>query len=133
MKSACRAAKRVLDRLVEGLDAPGASKKSDNAPGVYMALSVENIGRCKLGPVYSFAHYFEQHGDLVPDPDVTVLRAENGDWYPLSFQNAIAYRQSAEIDADGSIRVDRSSQADLKHFVDVFAHNIKAQQRLDVP
>ena len=134
MKSVCKAAKRVLDRLAHGLNAPGDSTRIDNAPGTYMALCVERIGESKLGPIFSLAHYHEQNGDLVCDPDVTILRGADGEWYPLTFeQGGVAYRRSAEIAADGSVRVNRRSQRDLVQFVNVWMRNIREQQGLDVP
>lgn len=100
LRPVCKAGARVLDHVTAGLSL-GESRKIDNAPGSFMALCVECIGQTKLGPVFSFAHYYEQNGDLCCDPDCTILGAD-GCWYPLTFeQGGIAYQRVAEIAADG--------------------------------
>ena len=64
-------AKKVMDRLTLGLEAPGAHKKIDNSPG-FMAVHIENVGSCELGPMFSIAHYYEQNSDLMKDPDMVL-------------------------------------------------------------
>jgi hypothetical protein len=99
-----------------------------------MALSVECIGRTNVGLVFSVAHYREQNGDLCCDPDVTILRGSDGEWYPLTFEQAgIAYRPTAEVGAEGIVRVNSREQADLVQFVNLWMTNIQAQQRLELP
>jgi hypothetical protein len=116
LRHVSRAARSVLETLVEGLDGLGASKKVDNAKGAFMAVCVERVEESGHGPIFSVAHYFEQNGDLVPDPDVTFLRDAAGDFYPL--------------DDDGSVRVNRAQQADLAYFAANWTKNIRQQQGL---
>jgi hypothetical protein len=123
-------ARRVLEKLVEGLDEFGAHKRIDNAKGAYMAVSVERVEETPYGPIFSVAHYFEQNSDLVPDPDVTFLRAADGDFYPLSYQDARTYRLAVELGSDGTVRVDRAQQADLAGFVTNWMRNVRQQQGL---
>lgn len=78
-------AKSVLDKLTQGLDEPGANKVIDNAPGAFMAVHVEHTGDCHLGPMFSVAHYYEQNGDLMKDPDMVFICAQ-GEYYPIEFQ-----------------------------------------------
>ncbi len=125
-----QSARKILEQLVEGLDEPGASKKIDKSNGVYMAVCVERVEETQHGPVFSLAHYFEQNRDLVPDPDVTLLRAIDGDFFPLSYQDARVYRLSVELASEGGVRVDRKRQADLVHFVARWLRNVKQQQEL---
>src|SRR4051794_36862311 len=106
LRQVSRAARGVLETLVEGLDELGASKRVDKAKGAFMAVCVERVEHTSHGPIFSVAHYFEQNGDLVPDPDVTFLRGATGDFYPLTYQDALAYRRSAELGEDGRMRVD---------------------------
>jgi hypothetical protein len=54
----------VMDTLTAGMSV-GSYKKIDNAEDAFMALHVEYIGECNLGPIFSLAHYYEQHGDLM--------------------------------------------------------------------
>jgi hypothetical protein len=126
MKAVSKRASIVLDNLTGGLG-PGDARTYDNAPGDYMAVHVERVEETALGAVYSVAHYYEQSGDLVPDPDVTFLRGLDGAWYPLSFQNAIAYRRAAEV-RGGQILVKRREQRDLASFANVLLRNIEQQQ-----
>jgi hypothetical protein len=130
LRAVCRSAKTILEQLVEGLNELGASKKVDNAAGTFMALCVERVEETSLGPVFSLAHYYEQNGDLVPDPDVTVLRAADGEIYPLTYQDTLCYRRAVELGPDGGVRVIREYQTDLAHFVDGWMKNIKSQQGL---
>jgi hypothetical protein len=130
MKATSKAAKAVLDKLTEGLDA-GQSRTIDNAPGVYMAVHVEHLdSACAAGAVFSVTHYFEQNGDLVPDPDMTFLRGLDKDWFPLTYQNQFAYRVGAEIEDGQIVRVDAREQADQTAFASVWMRNIREQQGL---
>lgn len=130
LRPVTQSARKVLELLVEGLDEPGSSKKIDNSRGAYMAICVERVEETSYGPVFSVAHYFEQNWDLVPDPDVTLLRAVDGDFYPLSYQDGRVYRLSADIRSDGGVRIDRDRQADLAHFMGDWMRNAKVQQGL---
>lgn len=125
-----RSARAVLDKLVEGLDELGASRKIDNAKGAFMAVCVERVEHTVHGAIFSVAHYFTQNGDLVSDPDLTVLKGETGDYYPLSYQDALTYRRAAEFGEDGSVRVNKAEQADLAHFAGDWMRNIRHQQGL---
>lgn len=130
LRPVSKSARKVLELLVDGLDEPGASKKLDNAQGAFMAVCVERIEETSRGPVYSVAHYYEQNGDLVPDPDVTMLCGADGEFYPLSYQDGRVYRLSVELGPDSSARVNREWRTDLVHFVGGWMRNIKAQQGL---
>ncbi|MCH9682854.1 MAG: hypothetical protein K0V04_15565 [Deltaproteobacteria bacterium] len=89
----------------------------------------------KIGPRrYSIAHYFEQHGDLVPDPDLEFVR-QDGEWFPAAATMAIgSYTRAVETDQDGKITgVRRRAYAGLRSFAGTLLTNIKAQQRPLVP
>jgi hypothetical protein len=130
LRATNRAARSVLEKLVEGLVDVGAHRRLDNAEGAFMAVSVERIDETPHGPVFSVAHYLEQRGDLVPDPDVTFLRDEAGDFYPLSYQDGRTYRRVVEFGAEGFVRVDRRRQADLAVFASTWMRNMREQQGL---
>lgn len=127
LKVVCKNAAAVLDTLTEGLDV-GASRKVDRGLG-FMPVHVECLHRSGLGPLFSVAHYYEQNGDLVPDPDVVFVRAADG-WSPISFQNSLAYRVAVHFHEDGTIEVDEKEQSDLASFCNHWMRNIQEQQGL---
>lgn len=125
LKCLARAAAAVLDELTSGLDV-GDSRTVDRGLG-FMPVHVECLHRSGLGLLYSVAHYYEQNGDLVPDPDVVFVRTATG-WAPLSFQNAVAYRVAVQVHEDGAIEVDEREQRDLAAFCNHWMRNIQEQQ-----
>lgn len=128
-------ASRLLDTLTEGLADPGgaegkSSRKYDNSNGTYMAVTVERIGATR----YSVAHYFEQNGDLVADPDMEFVKVD-GKWYPAACQTQFGYTKALEMDAyhEGIKGVYRRAYADLRSFGTLLLRNIKEQQGIKVP
>ena len=86
--------------------------KIDNTDGAFMPLIVKKIGDDR----YSFAHYYEQNGDLLPDPEVLV--SVKGDKVvPLMIKDTIQY--STKISND------------LSSFFDQWLINIFDQQKLE--
>src|ERR671932_1673512 len=62
-------------------------------------LSIENIGRHRI----SVAHYFEQNGDLVADPEIVFYTCELG-WYPVEITQVWSgWQQIANLDSAGHI------------------------------
>jgi hypothetical protein len=118
----------ILNELTAGLGV-GDSRKLDRGLG-FMAVHVECLhDRPGVGPLFSVAHYYEQSGDLVPDPDVVFVRSPQG-WSPVSFQNSMAYRVAVTFHDDGTIEVDAKEQSDLVSFCNVWMRNIQQQQGL---
>ena len=116
-------ATQILTQLVHGLE-PGENRKVHTNP-TFMATDVERLNRRH----FSVAHYFEQNGDLVPDPDVVFVRHAGG-WSPLSFQDARAYREAVSFEADGTIEVYAREQRRLVVFCNLWLRNIQEQQAL---
>jgi hypothetical protein len=114
--------------------------KLDRGGSAIMALSIE-----KLVPevdfagtnatIYSLSHYFEQNGDLVPDPDMTFAVidqkkvSKNLLIIPLTFQNTIYYTEAIFLKAD-SWQIHPKQQADLADFANNWLKNIQWQQDL---
>lgn len=124
---------KILDKLTEGLSKIGDHAKFDNAKGTFMAACVEIIDKTGKGwPIVSVAHYFLQEGDMCCDPDVTILRATDGD-YPMTFQQAIppVYNVTMKIES-GVVSVNQKAQKDLTLFVMELLSNIVEQQQLEV-
>ena len=115
----------ILDLLTAGLTDFNA-RKYDNAPGTFMAASVEHIGPNR----YSVAHYFEQNGDLVADPDLEFLSVD-GKWYPAACQQGARYSVAVETDGAGTITgVRPRTYRSLRDLARLLLPNIKRQQGL---
>ena len=64
----------------------GKAVSLQNPP--YMKLCVEKIGQGPNNlPAISVAHYGEQNGDLMRDPDVCFEVQPDGKWKPYSYRN----------------------------------------------
>ncbi len=137
MKAINKHAQKVFSAAINHLKG-GLHARIDNSPGTYMPLVVERIGKLryrsgKTLPVYSFAHYGEQNGDLMRDPDVTMAQDTSGDLYPLTFRNDyVGTNHDAIIyDDDGCVNAFQTRmQADIATFCGTWARNIKEQQAL---
>ena len=137
-------ATKVLNLLVAGLDENNRAKKIDNAPGSFMAVHIEFLGHdaANGGDQFSVAHYYEQNGDLMRDPDVVFIRQVNEQasseadrfiFMPISFQqdNLGIYNEFFTYDEGGKIQGVRTRmQRDCVSFCSVWLRNIKHQQRL---
>jgi hypothetical protein len=133
MKKVNSAARTILDRLTEGLTHVEDHRTIDNAPGSFMAVHLELIGRTVAGPLFSVAHYYEQNGDLMKDPDMVFLRGQDGEYYPVEFQqdNIAFYQRAIEFDDKGKIsRYSPAIQADMAEFANTWMMNILMQQNI---
>jgi hypothetical protein len=89
-----------------------------NLPG-YQRLVIE-----RHGELISVAHYFEQNGDLVPDPEVEL---HHPTWTPTAITQAIGYRREKFIQRGGQTLVDTRFHREVTSFLNMWARNIKAQ------
>lgn len=134
MRAVSKSAGAVLDLLTEGLDKPGDSRKIDNASPSFMAVSVERIS--DRPPQFSVAHYYEQNGDLMRDPEMVFWHAPDGSWYPTYFlQDNVGVEQtSVKFDDIGNVEgYYPKMQADHASFAGTWMRNIKSQQELKAP
>jgi len=104
--------------------ADGSSLRLENGPYEPLVISA-------LGPhIVSVAHYFEQNGDQVPDPDMTLYTGygvENG-WVPVEITMALGYRQQATILKEDHISEwYPRAQREQAQFANMWARNLKAQ------
>jgi len=104
LRSLSGPASQVVHRLTARL-AVGDARTVKVGTGM-MDLHVEHIGDCPLGPQYSLAHYYEQGGDLIADPDLVVARLADGRWVPVQFQHVFGYFTAIDFADDGSPLVD---------------------------
>lgn len=117
------AAKHEIDLAVQGahfrLDMPHFDR-----------LNVEVIGLNRI----SVAHYFEQNGDLVADPEIVFwVCPEDGNWYAIGVTQVFGgSRTYAWIAEDGTsvTRYSHAAQTDLASFANLWARNIVAQRWL---
>ena len=121
----------VMNTLTAGMSVSD-HKKIDNAEGTFMALHVECIGECNLGRIFSLAHYYEQHGDLMRDPEMLFIQAEDGGYYPVEiWQDAVNSHGVGILVDDGmAVSIDETEQADMTMFAEVWLKNIRVQQGL---
>lgn len=136
MKSLTGTAHKVMELLVEGLNDVEAHQTIDNSKGTFMAVHVEFINKFNngiVGDVFSVAHYYEQNGDMMRDPDVEFLR-NGGKFYPIYFRQDGAGGKDEEVlsfDDDGHVQGYRKAmQADIASFCQIWMQNIKEQQGL---
>jgi hypothetical protein len=119
---------KVIERIAEkhGLDleATEAHLRLENSP--FMPLVIEKVGK----HLVSVAHYYEQNGDLVADPDV-VFFTGYGEWIPIEITHAppFGFHRYAELSDEGDkiTHLNRRGQADLVSFCGMWARNIKGQ------
>jgi hypothetical protein len=105
----------------------------ENPP--FMRLVVEVIGGPYPNGAYelSVAHYGEQNGDAMRDPEITflVVPSEQGTtWTPLSFENSYmgAWRVAATVTPEGRLAVrDSRLQRDLRVFSNQWDRNLQQQ------
>lgn len=129
LKAVDETAGEILDLLT--VHGTASYKKVHNAKS-FMAVTVENIGSYYIWTLFSAAHYWEQNGDLMRDPEMIFIRAKDGRYFPASFrQDPFINQESIYLDPDdGKLKVNRQLQANHAEFANVWLKNIKNQQRL---
>lgn len=85
----------------------------------YQPLVIE-----RHGGMISVAHYFEQNGDLVADPDVELHYPS---WVPTGITQAFFSYRSKFIEREGKTYVDTRFHKQVSSFLTLWARNIKAQ------
>lgn len=130
MRALNQKAAAIFKKLIENVKKPGDHAIFDRAPTAFMALHVECIATVKLGPIISIAHYWEQNGDLMRDPDMTFLLVSGG-VYPISFrQDPGIDEEAAWFDEQDKLLVRPKLQRDITAFANIFLRNLKEQQKL---
>lgn len=80
VKPVSASAKKVIEQL-EAMMIDGYAK-IDNTNGAFMPVVVEQVGENQI----SIAHYYEQNGDLMADPEIVFLKKEYSygvEYYPI--------------------------------------------------
>lgn len=121
---------KVVTKLAvkHGLDlSKGGAIRLDN-PG-YERLCIEVIGPHQV----SVAHYYEQNGDLVADPDIAFFTGYEAilGWVPMYMQDFVGFREAAELREGDIGRYWPAAMKDITSFVNQWARNIGGQRWLD--
>ena len=95
----------------------------------FMPLCIEQIGNGPRGlPLFSMAHYGEQNGDLMKDPDVTAELDAEFKFYPISFQNDyFGLYQEAVFQRDGKTMIRPKLVKELSSFLRTWGANLRQQ------
>jgi hypothetical protein len=96
----------------------------------FMPLCIEHVGPGPRGGLLvSIAHYYEQNGDLMADPDLVVeVIRQTGEWLPVSFQqdNLGIYREAVTVQGDGLVVRSRLVD-DLRQFMRIWDSALREQ------
>ena len=124
----------IFKRLIAMTEATGYVK-INNAEGSFMPLSVEKVGIASdvMGvdmEIFSLAHYYQQNGDLMADPEMTFfVYYEN--IFPASFrQDGLGIHRESLIQEEGVWKLARKEQNDETIFANMWLKNIQQQQRI---
>lgn len=136
MESLNKSASATFAKLIDGLVHVGDARTINNSTA-FMAVHVEIIGLPDFGYrpregswIVSVAHYYEQNGDLVCDPDVTFMRTPEGTVFPMTFeQGGVTYQVAAKFE-DHQLKFNKKAQKDLVLFCNDWMGNIAEQQNL---
>ena len=124
--------REIIDRK-GGLEALKSSHiKVINPP--YMPLVVEYVGQGPRGlPLVSVAHYFEQNGDMMRDPEIVFEVPARGTWEPVSIQqDPLGSHQEAVFRDDaGRLMARPGLVRSIKAFARMWDRNLKAQGFLE--
>ena len=96
--------------------------KIDNSDGTYMPVYIELIGRIDKYDFFSLAHYGQQNGDVMRDPEMQ-------QFIPYYYRNDYCgiEQNSVKWSEDG-IFLNRRLQAEHTTFANQWLRNIAAQQ-----
>jgi len=132
MKSINNSAQEVVDVLTEGMSQIGDHRIINNTDGAYMPVHIEVIRKYLGDLFFSIAHYYEQNGDLMRDPEMVFWKGEDGRYYPIYYlQDALGLEQNSAIFEEGTwTEVDRMMQHEHVRFAQYWMCNIKQQQQL---
>jgi len=129
MRAKKKKATKTFNKIIDRMDGKNYLKIGKDGGGI-MPLVVEKLATHDIGTEYSFAHYFEQNGDLCQDPEMTFLIHASGKVYPMSFQMAIPPIYEESMFFDGTWKNRPTMNKDHAVFAGRWLENIKHQQRI---
>lgn len=154
MKQVNKEAKKVIAAIIDKMTDTDNNLKIDiNGPdsGI-MPIVVERLEGdihtpWGAGTIYSFAHYYEQEGDLMRDPEICFLIVDNrkayedkgadpldgfGVW-PQQFQQDgifARYQELITIENGAATKCMKGAQSDVAIFAGQWMNNVKWQQQI---
>lgn len=129
MKAIGPKAKHVMDVLTELCTHLGDHYKYHTEP--FMDVVVEYIGNCNLGAMFSVAHYYEQNGDLMRDPEMCFIRGKDGEYYPYYYRlDGLGIEEDVmQMNDKGELTCKNATQQKGQaNFAESWMRNIKQQQ-----
>lgn len=126
MKIGCAAMKQVIEKIVEARDmltkfhSGEFYLRIENSP--YLPLSIQ-----RNGSSVCVTHYFEQNGDLVPDPDMEFVIGTDENWYPVAIQHSNGAYFRARWSEGGRDFIDRLQIQSQTKYAAMWARNIQSQ------
>ena len=124
---------RFADTIIRIVDAAGQGRafrhddhyhvKIEN--GAYMPLVIESW-QSEMYPgrrTVSVAHYFEQGGDLLPDPEVEMV--DTGD--PISLSQINSFTRCTWLGLNGRLMVDMRAKREVMSLMAMWGRNLVAQ------
>lgn len=134
MKALNKEAAEVFKKLLSMVDDRGYVK-IDNSEGLFMPVSVEILDTQDSFLDVSVAHYFEQNGDLMADPEMCFMFDKTEDKvYPYYFKQDGHGIEAASGYIDGQsgmlVVLKPAHQYGQTNFADIWMSNIKEQQGL---
>ena len=126
---------KTLDRkaseILRGLLALQKSK-IDNSDGTYMPVYIELIGRIDNYNFFSLAHYGQQNGDAMRDPEmIFALHKESQQFVPYYYRNDYMGMEQYSVRwTEEGVLLNRRLQADHTTFANRWLRNIATQQHL---
>ena len=125
-----KSALAVFHVLTEGIAAIGDHHKFDNGGSGIMPVCVEAVGKTPQGAlIISVAHYYEQNGDLMADPEVTFVVTRGDYVFPISYKQDGLGIDREYVRWEGErVFWNLAAQNDLARFCTTWMRNIKEQQ-----
>ena len=118
----------VFRVLTEGFTKVGDHRKVEQSRE-FMPVSVEAVDTTVQNAlIVSVAHYYEQNGDLMADPEVTFVVARNEYVFPISFRQDNLGIDGEYVRWEGEkVYWNLAKQNDLASFCNQWMENIKHQ------
>jgi hypothetical protein len=127
-----KSAVAVFHAITDGIKQVGDHRKiNNNGEGSsIMAVCVEAVGTTPQGAlIVSIAHYYEQNGDLMADPEITFVVGRDDYVFPVSYkQDGLGIDREYVRWEDGKVFWNLKAQNDLAGFCTTWMRNIKDQQ-----
>jgi hypothetical protein len=98
-----------------------------------MRLVIEHIGAGpRGGELASVAHYGEENGDLMRDPEIVFEVSDDG-WHPVSIRMDYTghYREAVFLGEDGEVYIRPALVRDISALARIWDRNVKAQGFVD--